>query len=53
MAGMTNFFEKLEHHTRAEKALIKAKAIEAKKLARGDRYIQMDDRTWKLGKGET
>ncbi len=34
--------------TEAEKALEKVKAIEAKKLKKGYRYIKTENRTWKL-----
>lgn len=53
MESLTNFFEKLHHHTQAEKALAAAKALEAKKLSKGYRYVSTDSRTWKLEKGET
>lgn len=49
--GLSNFFEKLEHHTKAQKALQKGKEIEAKKISNGAVYVRVDAKTWKLEGG--
>jgi len=38
---------------KAEKALKIAKANEAKKIIQGAKYIQVDQRTWKLTRGRS
>lgn len=53
MGALSNLLEKQEHHKAARKALAKAKAIEKKKLSDGYDYVQIDNRTWRLCKGET
>lgn len=46
--SLTNYFERLDHHQKAEKALKVAKEIEAQKLRDGKSYLRIDRKTWVL-----